>query len=85
MVPLHTWPTDLVAHGSAQTPAVQNEPPEQTIPQPPQLVLSVLVILQEPPQLVFPAGQLQLLQGYLLTQRTRLVSALSKLYPAAPL
>ncbi len=71
VVPIHACPTDFPVHTSAQTPAIQYEPPEQTMPQPPQLALSVFMRTQELPQVVLPAGQLQLLQGYCLTQRAR--------------
>jgi len=40
------------------TPPTQTWLPEQTLPQPPQLFGSVVVLMQAPLQLVVPAGQL---------------------------
>ena len=45
-----------------QVPAVQVWPAVQAVPQPPQLVVSVIVSTQVPPQAVWPAGHIIVLR-----------------------
>ncbi len=41
---------------STQLPPQHDQPPGHALPQTPQLLVSLLVFLQKPPQLVWPAG-----------------------------
>jgi hypothetical protein len=47
-----TWPPKTTAAPQPHTPPVQGWPPAQTLPQPPQLLASVLVSTQLTPQAV---------------------------------
>jgi hypothetical protein len=46
----HTPPQSVWPAGQVHTPFTQDLPPEQTLPQLPQLLLSVALFLQPPPQ-----------------------------------